>query len=125
MITRRDFLRGTLVAPALTTGAACSRSPRWDASAFRRGADSLVAVLPAASYAAPLVQTVIDGLKLCGPPVRGRRVVLKPNLVEFDATTCRAVVESGDWDDPNTPRDTVRASPLSAGDAQGTRLNTG
>jgi uncharacterized protein (DUF362 family) len=85
MITRRDFLRASATVPLLGTPVACSKSPRWESAAVRRQPESRVAILPAASYAVPLAQTVQEGLKLCAPPVQGRRVVLKPNLVEFDA----------------------------------------
>ncbi len=85
MISRRDFLRASLGAPLLGVPVGCSRSPAWESAAFRRPAESRIAILPAASYRVPLAHTVQDGLKLCAPPVEGRRVVLKPNLVEFDA----------------------------------------
>ena len=85
MISRRDFLRAAVTVPLLGVPVACSKSPTWENAAFRRQPESRVAILPAESYAAPLAQTVQEGLKLCAPPVQGRRVVLKPNLVEFDA----------------------------------------
>jgi uncharacterized protein (DUF362 family) len=88
VISRRDFFRLSALASVLAAPTACSRSPRWEAGAFRRTPTSRVAILPATSYAAtPLARTVLDGLRLCGPPVQGRRVVLKPNLVEFDAAS--------------------------------------
>ncbi|MGD0620134.1 MAG: DUF362 domain-containing protein [Bryobacteraceae bacterium] len=48
---------------------------------------SPVAVLKAASYEEDLVAKILEGARLCGLNVRGKRVLLKPNLVEFDSAT--------------------------------------
>jgi uncharacterized protein (DUF362 family) len=87
MTSRRAFLGTSLTIPVLAMSSACSRSPGWRAAAVRRTPSSRVAILSAPSYAGPLVETVLNGLKLCSLPVQGRRVVLKPNLVEFEANT--------------------------------------
>jgi uncharacterized protein (DUF362 family) len=50
--------------------------------------NSTVAVLKAASYSADLLSLMEQGVKMCGLDVRGKRVLLKPNLVEFDKQTC-------------------------------------
>ena len=84
MTSRRSFLRATLATPLLLASGACGRSSRWQSGAVRKPATSRVAILVAASYTGPLVDTILDGLKLCGVQVQDRRVVLKPNLVEFD-----------------------------------------
>lgn len=49
---------------------------------------SSVSVIKAASYSEDLVSRVLEGVKQCGLDVRGKRVLLKPNLVEFDPNTC-------------------------------------
>jgi len=49
---------------------------------------SPVAVVKAANYEADLVGQISRGIAECGLDVRGKRVLLKPNLVEFDAATC-------------------------------------
>src|ERR1700684_1084920 len=49
---------------------------------------SPVAIVKAASYSDDLVSRILAGVKQCGLDVRGQRVLLKPNLVEFDAKTC-------------------------------------
>jgi len=36
------------------------------------------------SYESPLVERIVEGVRLCGLNVAGRSVLLKPNLVEFD-----------------------------------------
>lgn len=46
-----------------------------------------VAILKAASYSSGLVRPILDGARACGLDVKGKRVLLKPNLVEFDAAT--------------------------------------
>jgi uncharacterized protein (DUF362 family) len=49
---------------------------------------SPVSVIKANSYSDDLVSRILEGLKQCGLDVRGQRVLLKPNLVEFDPKTC-------------------------------------
>jgi uncharacterized protein (DUF362 family) len=48
---------------------------------------SAVVVLKAASYDEDLTAKILEGARLCGLDVRGKRVLLKPNLVEFDSAT--------------------------------------
>ena len=45
-------------------------------------------MIKAQSYADDLVSRILEGVKQCGLDVRGQRVLLKPNLVEFDPKTC-------------------------------------
>lgn len=80
--TRREFLAGL----ALTAAGACGRRP-FDRDAFVASPQSAVALMPAASYTADLEDVIARGLRLVGPDVRGRRVFLKPNLVEYDPGT--------------------------------------
>lgn len=85
MPDRRTFLTlaagATLAAPLACRG----RGPLWDPSAVRRPERSPIAVLPAPRYdAAELVDTVRRGIAACAIDARRKRVVLKPNLVEFD-----------------------------------------
>jgi uncharacterized protein (DUF362 family) len=49
---------------------------------------SVVTVLSAPSYDRDLVETILQGARLCGLDVNGKSVLLKPNLVEFDSVTC-------------------------------------
>jgi uncharacterized protein (DUF362 family) len=78
-VTRRVFLAGG----ALALANAC-RGGRDAAGPDVRPPLSRVAVLPAPTYQADLAQRVRAGLRECRLDVRGLRVVLKPNLVEFD-----------------------------------------
>ena len=57
------------------------------ANGNRHHAKPAVAVLRAASYEDDLVAKILEGAQLCGLNVRGKSVLLKPNLVEFDAAT--------------------------------------
>ena len=49
---------------------------------------SHAAVLTAPSYSHDLVNRMLEGIRECGLEVRGKSVLLKPNLVEFDPNTC-------------------------------------
>jgi uncharacterized protein (DUF362 family) len=48
---------------------------------------SAVFVAKASSYSQELTATLETGVKACGLSVKGKRILLKPNLVEFDSTT--------------------------------------
>ncbi|MGH7966802.1 MAG: DUF362 domain-containing protein [Candidatus Binatia bacterium] len=52
--------------------------------AYRKQDRSRVAILEAKSYDRPLLDVVRRGITLCRLDVQGKRVVLKPNLVEYD-----------------------------------------
>jgi uncharacterized protein (DUF362 family) len=81
---RRRFLQGTLAASLSALAGSCRASPSWDPSAYQKGERSQVAILASSDYGSHLVDLVGRGLRLLGTPVAGKRVVLKPNLVEFD-----------------------------------------
>jgi uncharacterized protein (DUF362 family) len=94
MISRRKFLGAVAGGVAIGAGVAVplarqatrqEREARWGREGVRRPARSRVAALRAASYDESLLEDVVRrGVALCGVEVRNRRVVLKPNLVEFD-----------------------------------------
>ncbi|HEX5228677.1 MAG TPA: DUF362 domain-containing protein [Bryobacteraceae bacterium] len=48
---------------------------------------SVVAIVRARSYSDDLVNRMLEGIAQVGLDVRGKRVLLKPNLVEFDPAT--------------------------------------
>jgi uncharacterized protein (DUF362 family) len=83
-LTRRGFL-GTAVLP-LVAAAACSRRP-YDPRNFHTLDRSPVALLPAASYDVDFSALIGLGLRDLGVDVRGKRVFLKPNMVEYEAGT--------------------------------------
>jgi len=49
---------------------------------------SAVTIVKASSYSGDLVTRMLEGVRACGLDVRGKKVLLKPNLVEFDPNTC-------------------------------------
>jgi uncharacterized protein (DUF362 family) len=80
-LTRRRFLGA---AAAASAAAGCGRAPGWDRAAYRKAERSQVAILPARDYGVPLTDVVLQGIRHFRLPVVGRKIVLKPNLVEFD-----------------------------------------
>ena len=82
-IKRRDFL--PLAGAGLLAGYA-----GWEGLRSRRNSaqSSPVVVLKASSYSQDLAERILRGVKACGLDVRGQKVLLKPNLVEFDPNTC-------------------------------------
>lgn len=80
--------RNLLSAGALATTAAISLHQQWKPSIpFRRKAKSKVAILKCASYESAH-KVVDEGLRLIEPAVKGKSVLLKPNLVEYSPNTC-------------------------------------
>ena len=83
-ISRRNFF--PIAGASLLAGYAGWQGNRKSA---RHGAgSSAVAVVKASSYSDDLVKRMLEGIRQCGLDVRGQRVLLKPNLVEFDPATC-------------------------------------
>jgi hypothetical protein len=66
----------------LWPGAACGRRP-YDPARFRRPAVSPVFLSAVTDYAADLAE-VLRGMREPGVTVAGKRVLLKPNLVEYE-----------------------------------------
>jgi uncharacterized protein (DUF362 family) len=46
-----------------------------------------VTIIRARSYSEDLAAKMLEGVRACGLDVKGKRVLLKPNLVEFDSST--------------------------------------
>jgi uncharacterized protein (DUF362 family) len=85
-ITRRAFL--TAIPAAAALAAACSRRP-FRASDFTVPWRSAVGLYPAPSYDIDFADVIYRGLEDLAvlPRVQGRRVFLKPNMVEYEANT--------------------------------------
>jgi uncharacterized protein (DUF362 family) len=79
VITRRGFL-GAAAASVAASAAGCARATLTPGPPGK----AAVAILRASSYGVDLVDRLVRGAALCGLDVRGKRVLLKPNLVEFD-----------------------------------------
>ena len=95
---RRDLLKYSALGALYPVIARCDRSPKWQRDAFRKKDRSEVAILSATRYDQALKDTIVRGIKLCGLDVKGKRILLKPNLVEFDPkgviNTNPAVIEA-------------------------------
>lgn len=88
-MNRRKFLATSLTASLTPLLPGCSRSqnpepPRWEQSAYRKPKHSRVAILEAKNYEIPLADIISRGIELFHLDVKGKVVVLKPNLVEYD-----------------------------------------
>jgi len=81
--SRRGFLRALPLAAAV---AACQRQT-FDRRAFPLPPRSHVGLFAVSNYDVDLADVISRGLAVLGAEVRGRRVLLKPNLVEYDAGT--------------------------------------
>jgi uncharacterized protein (DUF362 family) len=80
---RRRFLQAG-IAGASIANLGCSNEQPFPIGPPGRSA---VAILKAASYSADLDGLLRRGAELCGLEAKGKRVLLKPNLVEFASTT--------------------------------------
>ena len=80
MNTRRQFVATGLAATA--SGAMATKLYAPKHSVCYRKKTSTVAVLDIRSYGAALEEQLLDGLRAFSLDVRGKRILLKPNLVE-------------------------------------------
>ena len=98
MINRREFIKVSIAASLFSVLGACRASVRWERDAYRKQATSRVAILEAKSYQTPLKDIINRGVHLLKLDVKSKRIVLKPNLVEFDPAgvinTHPAVIEA-------------------------------
>jgi uncharacterized protein (DUF362 family) len=79
---RRKFVMSTIAVARSLGTSGCSKNSLSD----RRRRESRVAVLKAAHYDGNLENALFDGIKSFGLKLKGKRVLLKPNLVESSAT---------------------------------------
>jgi uncharacterized protein (DUF362 family) len=82
--TRRDFI--PVAGASLLAGVAGFEGAK--PPSISRPESSAVAIVKASSYSEDLVKRMLEGIRECGLDVRGLKVLLKPNLVEFDPATC-------------------------------------
>ena len=80
-LTRKDFLIGSAALAAGATVTAPFLLPKYRSD--QRSKRSRVAILHAQQYSQQLDQIVLAGLRLFPIDVRGKTVVLKPNLVDY------------------------------------------
>ncbi|HEX5070872.1 MAG TPA: DUF362 domain-containing protein [Vicinamibacterales bacterium] len=79
-LTRRELLKALPLAAAL---ASCGPRPPYRRSDFVLGDRSAVGLYPAAAYDVDFSDVIFRGLQDFRLDVRGRSVLLKPNLVEY------------------------------------------
>lgn len=84
-MTRRQFL--PLVGIAATASYASIKFQKPPKLSDGPVGNSAVAIIRARSYSEDLVSRMLDGVRQTGLDVRGKRVLLKPNLVEFESST--------------------------------------
>jgi uncharacterized protein (DUF362 family) len=82
--TRRDFL--PVAGASLLAGVAGFEGAK--PPEISRPESSAVTIVKARSYSDDLVKRMLEGIRECELDVRGLKVLLKPNLVEFDPATC-------------------------------------
>jgi uncharacterized protein (DUF362 family) len=75
---------GALAALLPASVAGRARREPWEKAAYRKPAQSRVAILGAQHYDTSLEDTLLRGLQLFQLSVHDKTVVLKPNLVEYD-----------------------------------------
>jgi uncharacterized protein (DUF362 family) len=82
-LSRRAFLAAMPIAVAAAT---CRRDPLpYSTSDFVLPSRSAVGLFPAADYGVDLADVIGRGLRELGVDVRGRTVLLKPNIVEYES----------------------------------------
>lgn len=96
-MNRREFIKVSALA-SVSSLVGCRPSAYWDRAAYRKTATSRVAILGAKSYQSSLEDIIRRGIDLFKLDLKGKRIVLKPNLVEFDPkgviNTHPAVIEA-------------------------------
>jgi uncharacterized protein (DUF362 family) len=97
-MNRRNFIKVSVTASVSAVFGSCRPSIRWERDAYRKQATSRVAILEARSYRDRLADIIRRGILLFNLDVKGKRILLKPNLVEFDPNgvinTHPAVIEA-------------------------------
>ena len=78
-ITRRDFI--PLAGVGALAGYAGWQSRTTPTAGIPQSA--AVAIVKAASYSHDLASRMVEGIRECGLNVRGKKILLKPNLVEY------------------------------------------
>jgi len=99
-VRRRDFIPLAGVAAVAGYASLKMKTAPEKLAAGPRG-NSSVAVIRAKSYSDELAQKILEGVRQCGLNVAGKRVLLKPNLVEFDPATVintNAAVLAAAWE---------------------------
>ena len=86
-LSRRRFLTAASALGATSLAGCTERKPTWKKGGYRKPDRSRVAILKAAGYDRDLTNVILDGIKSFHLDVAGKRVLLKPNLVEYEHDT--------------------------------------
>ena len=86
-VTRRHFLTVASALGASSLAGCAERKPTWKKGGYRKPDQSRVAILRAGGYDRDLTSVILDGIKSFRLDVAGKRVLLKPNLVEYERDT--------------------------------------
>jgi uncharacterized protein (DUF362 family) len=86
-VNRRRFLQAASTLGVASLAGCAERKPTWKKGGYRKPNQSRVAILKAASYDRDLTSVILDGIKSFRLDVAGKRVLLKPNLVEYERDT--------------------------------------
>ena len=86
-LSRRRFLTAASTLGFVSLSSCAERKPTWKKGGYRKPNQSRVAILRAASYDRDLTSIILDGIKSFRLEVVGKRVLLKPNLVEYERDT--------------------------------------
>jgi uncharacterized protein (DUF362 family) len=81
---RRDFIKTGTVGGAALWASACGDKPLWRPQAYRRREQSRVAIIQASNYEIDLTGLILKSLEAFSLEIRGKRILLKPNLVEYE-----------------------------------------
>ncbi len=85
---RRDVMAMGISAVASGSGLRVLRNSRDQRVLLDKpGPKAPVAIIKAKDYSVGLTRQILDGIRACGLEVKGKRILLKPNLVEFDKHT--------------------------------------
>ena len=97
-MNRREFIKASAGASLYPFLNGCEQQVRWEKDAFIKTKRSRVAILAAEQYGNSLRDTIRRGVEMFRLELSGKRVLLKPNLVEFDPkgviNTHPAVIEA-------------------------------
>ena len=82
---RREFIRRATTLGLASVTSSCQPASLWTGQAFRKSRQSRVAILRVSSYHQELTSLIIDGIRAFSLPVKGKKILLKPNLVEYES----------------------------------------
>jgi uncharacterized protein (DUF362 family) len=86
-MNRRKFLQTAGLASTFYLYPSCKNEVKWTGQAYRKHPQSKVLIERAPNYEINLMEKVLAGIKAFNLPITGKRILLKPNLVEYERET--------------------------------------